>query len=153
MGGLEMVVLAHSAQSSFEKTRARLHATCFVCSPANMQGLGLVFAPKSDGSVVAEFGCERLYEGYPDMVHGGVVSSLLDGAMTNCLFAQGKNAVTAELRIRFREPVEVGVEANVRAWLLQSSSLLHILKAEFIQNQQVKATAIGKFMEYKPMNR
>jgi len=148
-----MVVSAHSVQAEFEKTRAHAHAACVVCSPANMQGLGLVFVPMSDGSVEATFGCKRFYEGYPDMVHGGVVSSILDGAMTNCMFAQGHNAVTAELRVRFLEPVEIGVVATVRAWLQQSSSLLHILRAEVVQNQQVKATAVGKFMEYRLMNR
>jgi acyl-coenzyme A thioesterase PaaI-like protein len=36
------------------------------------------------------------------MLHGGVISSILDGTMTNCLFAHGTVAVTAELRVRFR---------------------------------------------------
>jgi len=40
---------------------------------------------------------------------------LLDAAMTHCLFARGVQGVTAKLDVKFRHPVRVGVQANVRA--------------------------------------
>jgi acyl-coenzyme A thioesterase PaaI-like protein len=42
-----------------------------------------------DSVVRATFECDHTFEGYPGMVHGGVISSILDGAMGNCMFAHG----------------------------------------------------------------
>jgi len=85
--------------------------------------------------------------GYEDQLHGGVISSLLDSAMTNCLFSHGKTAVTAELKVRYRKPVLVGVNAVIRAWIHESFSRLCILKAEVLQDDEVKVKATGKFVE------
>jgi acyl-coenzyme A thioesterase PaaI-like protein len=81
------------------------------------------------------------------MLHGGVITSLLDGAMTNYMFAHGIPAITAELTVRFRHPVVTNQVAIVRARIERSSPPLHLLKAEVVQGEQLKATASGKFME------
>jgi uncharacterized protein (TIGR00369 family) len=107
----------------------------------------LRFTPQSDGSVRAVFECNRRWQGYDGLLHGGVTSSLLDGAMTNCLFARGIVAVTAEMRVRFRHPVESDTPAEVRAHVSRSQSPLHVLEAEIVQGGLVKAIATGKFME------
>ena len=65
--------------------------------------LGLEFRVLADGSVTASFDCGESFDGYGGMLHGGVVSAIADGAMTNSLFAYGIAAVTAELNVRFRQ--------------------------------------------------
>ncbi len=100
-----------------------------------------------DGSVQARFNCDKVFEGYANVLHGGVVSSLLDGAMTNCLFAHGHPGVTAELTVRFRHPVRTGEAVTVRAWIERCFPHLHVLRAELVQNGQLVATARGKFMD------
>ncbi|MBN2293973.1 MAG: PaaI family thioesterase [Pirellulales bacterium] len=107
----------------------------------------LEFDVLEDGSVYAYFGCAEKYEGFPGVLHGGIISSLLDGAMTNCLFAHGHTSVTGELKVRFRSPVATGQMSRIRAWIDMSSPPYHILKAELIQDQQVKALATGKFID------
>ena len=81
------------------------------------------------------------------MLHGGVVASVLDGAMTSCLFAHGHPGATAELTVRFRHPVRTGGVATVRAWIERCAPPLHMLRAELVQNGQIKATAWGKFID------
>jgi acyl-coenzyme A thioesterase PaaI-like protein len=71
----------------------------------------------------------------------------MDGAMTNCVFAKGYVAFTAELSVRFQHPVTTGVPATIRAWIDKSYRPLHYLKAELLQDQVTKVTAEGKFME------
>jgi len=129
-------------------TRGHAHPACFVCAPQHSTGLCLRFTREPDGSVAAPFECDGTYEGYPGMVHGGIVSSLLDGAMTNCLFAQGEVAVTADLHVRFRYPLRLGRRALVRARMTRACPPLFILTAEVAQDGQVKATAVGKFMRH-----
>jgi acyl-coenzyme A thioesterase PaaI-like protein len=109
----------------------------------------LDFVHNPDGSVSAPFDCSAQWEGYPGRVHGGVIAALLDGAMTNCLFAHRAVAVTAELCVRYREAVGSGRPARVRAWLVHSSPRLHELRAELSQAGSVRAVATGKFMPWR----
>lgn len=134
-------------RTELAEIRARAHAHCVVCGPSSERGLGLQFVLSEDGGVQGTFSCDRAFQGYTDVLHGGVISCLLDGAMTNCMFAHGHLAVTAELHVRFQRPVVTGEPATVRAWIDRSRSRLHVVKAEFVQKGQVKATAVGKFME------
>ncbi|MCK4659085.1 MAG: PaaI family thioesterase [Phycisphaerae bacterium] len=107
--------------------------------------MGLQFEQQPDGSVVACFACNANYQSYPDRLHGGVVSMLLDAAMTNCMFAHHIQAVTARLNIRFRHPVKLGVEATIRARLVDQSPPLYVLRAELLQDGRPCALADGKF--------
>ena len=136
------------AQDTLVQARARRHAHCWVCNPSNGRGLAVEFIQTSAGVVEGCFACDEAYAGYRGYLHGGVVSSLLDGAMTNCLLARGCVAVTAELRVRFRLPVATGRPAMVRAWLDRSRRQVHILGAELRQGGEVHATAVGKFMRH-----
>ena len=108
------------------------------------------FFPQADVSVAAEFHCDGAYQGYKGMIHGGIVSTLLDAAMTNCLFAMGHVAVTADLHVRFRHALRTGQDAVARAWVTRFSLPLLVLQAQVIQADQIKATAVGKFMLKNP---
>ena len=95
----------------------------------------------------AELDCDRSLEGYGGRLHGGVIAAALDGAMTHCLFALGRTAVTAELTVRFKQPVATGRPATVRAWLERDLGPLYLLQAELVQDGVVKAAASAKFLE------
>jgi acyl-coenzyme A thioesterase PaaI-like protein len=110
-------------------------------------GLGQDFELQPDGSVESTFARGEMFEGYPGLLHGGVTAALLDGAMTNCLFAHGVRALTAELTVRYRAPIAVRGKITTRACLVESHGRLHLLRAELRQDGQVKATALGKFLE------
>lgn len=122
------------------------HSNCIVCGSENPRGLHLKFLPMDDASVESSFFCSHFLEGYAGRLHGGVIASVLDSAMTHCLFLNGYAGVTVELNVRYKLPVITQQMATVRGWLERTSSLLYLLKAEILQNSQVKATAMGKFM-------
>jgi acyl-coenzyme A thioesterase PaaI-like protein len=132
---------------SLRRARDRVHPHCVVCNPANSSGLRTEFTVQEDNSVVGEFPGSTVFEGYPGLLHGGVTAALLDGAMTNCLFARGIEAFTAELTVRYREPVDARNKIAVRASLTESHGRLHLLRAELRQAGRIKATARGKFIE------
>jgi|WetSurMetagenome_2_1015567.scaffolds.fasta_scaffold11623_6 acyl-coenzyme A thioesterase PaaI-like protein len=139
-----------SASEQLGRTRQRTHPHCIVCGPHNLAGLHLHFSVLPDGAVQAEFECQRLYEGYPDTLHGGVICSLLDGAMTNCLFAHGRTALTGEITVRFLHPVVTERHAIVRAWIEHSHRPLYHMAADLRQCDEVMATATAKFVEQLP---
>lgn len=72
---------------------------------------------------------------------------LADAAMTHCLFLRRIRAVTCKLKLRFPRPVEVGMDATVRATLVKSSRPLFELEAEISQAGTVRVTAEALFME------
>jgi acyl-coenzyme A thioesterase PaaI-like protein len=125
--------------------RGRLHPRCVVCSLGHPCGLCLCFVPGADDSVVANFELDQTAEGYVGWSHGGIISAVLDGAMTNWLFAHGLTGVTAELNIRFRHPVLLEEPATVTARLMSASHPLYELEAQITQNHQLKARARGRF--------
>jgi acyl-coenzyme A thioesterase PaaI-like protein len=125
-----------------------IHPHCVVCSPANGHGLAVSYQSAPDGhGVQATFACDPAFEGYPGQLHGGVVCSLLDGAMVHCLFQAGLTAYTAELSVRFRDAVITGTPATVRGWIERSRGRLHVTTAEIVQGGAVKAVARAKFLE------
>jgi len=134
----------HNSVANISKS---VHSKCIVCSSENLSGLGLHFEANDDGSVSATFQCDESFEGYPGILHGGVISSVLDGAMGNCMFAHGLATVTVEMTTRFRHPVVTGQEAVVSARIRRISHPLYLLEAEIIQGGKVKATAKGKYYD------
>jgi acyl-coenzyme A thioesterase PaaI-like protein len=145
-----MCPIHHESQSSndqMRRLRQQTHPLCVVCSHANPLGLKIEFSLNPDGSVEGSCLGGPLVQGYDGMMHGGVIAALLDGAMTNCLFAHGHVAVTAELNVRYREAVASRQTVRLRAWLVKSTACLHLLRAELAQNDSLKATATAKFME------
>jgi uncharacterized protein (TIGR00369 family) len=142
-----MSVTIRPAQDVLERTRRAAHPLCIVCGQANGCGFGLHFSLRNDGGVEARFQCKVHFQGYEGLLHGGITSSLLDGAMTNCLFAHGIVAVTAKMTVRFRHPIALGAPLVVRACVTRSQAPLHVVEAQVIQDGQVKAKATGKFME------
>jgi len=107
----------------------------------------LEFDIADDGSVTAAFQCDEAFEGYPGMLHGGVISSILDGAMGNCMFACGQATVTVEMTTRFRHPVATGQDATVSARITRFSHPMYFLEAEIVQDGKLKATAKGKYYD------
>lgn len=135
-------------QTQLKAIQADVHPFCLVCSRSNPHGLALEFNVNDDRSVTASFTANPAVEGFQGLLHGGMIASLLDGAMTNCLFAHGLVAVTAELRVRYRKPVAIGSEMVVRAWMEKPHPPLYLMRAELHQEGCVKATAVAKFMEH-----
>ena len=80
---------------------------CFGCGRLNPFGLKLTFYRSPDG-VLAPFTPEQRHEGYTGVVHGGIVTTVLDEVMAWALYAQEIWAVTGDLKVRFRRPVAVG---------------------------------------------
>ena len=129
-----------------ERTRAAAHSGCFFCGSEHPTGLRLEFHELKDGSVTARFPCGHLFEGYREALHGGVIAALLDSAMTNCLFAKGIVAVTAELTVRYLTPVRLDHPAEVTAAVMRVRGPLYYLQAELTQGRSLAARAQATLM-------
>ncbi len=80
---------------------------CVGCGPDNAHGLRLSFRT-TDKGVSAIWSPTDLWESYPATVHGGIVTTVLDEAMSKAVIAMGWQAFTMDLRIRFHRVVRPG---------------------------------------------
>lgn len=126
--------------------RDQAHPRCVACAPQLPHGLRLDFRAVGDGSVRATFDCAARFEGYPGCVHGGIIATVLDSAMTNCLFAQGHQAVTAELSVKYKAKVLLDCLAVAEARVTKDLFPLFVLEASLAQEGQVRALATAKFI-------
>ena len=135
------------SQVLLEETRGAQHPHCLLCGAGNAFGPRVDFRFMGEGKVHASFMCLRPHQSYPGILHGGLISAMLDAAMTNCLFSIGVAAMTGELVVRFLSPVRVECEAEITATMDRSAVPMYHVSAELSQDGKVCARATGKFMD------
>lgn len=77
---------------------------CFACGVDNPIGLKLKFTPIPNG-VETFFTTSDLYQGFQNIIHGGIVATLLDEAIAWACRICGVDAVTGELTVRYKRPM------------------------------------------------
>ena len=88
---------------------------CFACGRNNPEGLRLKFERTPRG-VRTFFTAEKKHQGYKGIVHGGILATLLDEAAAHAVIAKGIVPATAEMTVRFRNPLFVGEKAIIEGW-------------------------------------
>ena len=97
---------------------APLNANCVVCGATNTNGLQLEFRSDTEG-VEADWLPTRSWEGFQGIVHGGIISAVLDEAMSKAVMARNWEALTVDLRVRFRGRVTPGEQLRIRGWVVE----------------------------------
>ena len=108
--------------------RARTQNGCVVCGQDNPYGLRIQYVMGRDGAVTAEWRPTENWEGFEGIVHGGIVSTVLDEAMSKAVAAMNYEALTGELRVRFRHHVAAGENLRIRGWVVEK--VKRLVKAE-----------------------
>ena len=125
------------------------HHFCLVCG--NKHSLGLRFKT-SEGGVTASVQLKPEWQGYEGIMHGGMIATLLDAAMTHCLFGHQIEAMTAALQVRYLAPVRCTGRIDVTAQIIGRRKLVYELSAELSVAGEVKARADAKFMCHKSVS-
>jgi len=94
---------------------------CFACGDRNEHGLHMRFAldPDSEdgsGAIISRYQPRVADQGFPGVLHGGVVVTLMDEAMAWAMWARSQAlGVTAKMETRYRRPVPADMMLFVRA--------------------------------------
>jgi uncharacterized protein (TIGR00369 family) len=124
---------------------------CFVCGLENPIGLKMAFYEDEEGRVVGKFTTGSQHQGYPGVVHGGIVTALLDETLGRVAIAAGRWMVTARLAIRFRRPIPVGEALTVVGEVVSWDRRTLEARGEIrLADGQVGAEATGTFVEIPP---
>lgn len=122
------------------------HEHCLLCGSKNPLSMGLRFSRTKKHEVKASFRSNQHLQGYSGMIHGGVITSLLDSAMVNCLFYEGIEAVTAEINVRFIHSVPCISELEISARLEKAFKPLYNLSSTLHFENVLMASATAKFI-------
>ncbi len=126
----------------------RDEGVCFVCGKRNESGLKLDFELDKENKVMETvFSPRDWQQGYAGIVHGGIISTLLDEVMTKLAFELGMDAVTAEISVRFKRPVGLDKKLLIRGEVREETSKIIYAKAEArFEDGSLAAEATGKLM-------
>ena len=131
--------MAHKAQNR-----------CFGCGPANAGGLYLEFLLAEDGRVVCLPTIPDSFEGPAGYLHGGIIATLLDEAMSKSVRAQGLTAMTRQMEINYLRPVPSGAPIRVEGRLVRSEGRKHWSEARIVDTRgHTLADAKGLFIEVR----
>jgi len=98
---------------------------CLACGTSNPQGLHLFFRPDETG-VTAETVCREEWVSWRGLIHGGLLSTMMDEAMGWAVGRDGWTGLTGRLSVRLLRPVAPGQPLVVHAWVV--SSRRHVAK-------------------------
>ena len=125
-------------------TQGGENSNCFVCGENNPIGLKLKFREEND-KYLADFMPTTNYQGYDGVLHGGIVSTLIDEITAGYMYYKGYKAVTAKLEVRFRKPTPIGEKLTVQGEIIsQKGKMVEMLGKIILADGSVSAE--GKTM-------
>ena len=107
---------------------------CFLCGRDNPLSLHVHwFNDPASARVSATATVPEEYNGYPGIVHGGVVAALLDETAGRALMLDGnfdRLWVTANLNVTFRRPTPTGTLLSLIGWVERDAGRRTLAAAE-----------------------
>ena len=123
---------------------------CFGCGAANPTGLRLEFLAAEDGSVVSLATVPEAFDGHPGYLHGGIIATLLDEAMSKAVRALGLTSMTRQMEIDYRRPVPSGAPLRLEGRIIRGEGRKHWTEARILNAKGiVLAEAKGLFIEVR----
>lgn len=102
---------------------------CFACGTENPIGMHLSIKEDENG-VYAPIRLNNLFQGYQQVIHGGIVSTILDEMAVWASFKKGHKAVTAEMNVRIKKPMLADNEYIASGKVLNVKHKLVLAQAE-----------------------
>ena len=122
---------------------------CIICGLENSLGVKADFYNMEDGSVGAKFKFRKEHQSYPERVHGGMVSALLDELAGRALWVTDPEhlGVTANMSVKFRKPVPYDKTLLAKGYITKRSSRIFSAEAQiFDEDKSVLAQLSGNYV-------
>jgi acyl-coenzyme A thioesterase PaaI-like protein len=124
---------------------------CLVCGMKNPYGLKTKFFETETNELVAVFTPSEVHQSYPNRMHGGVTTAILDETMGRAINANRDNmvwGVTVELTTQFKKPIPLNVELKVVGRITSETSRIFEGEGELLlPDGTVAATGKGKYVK------
>ena len=123
---------------------------CFACGKQNGAGLQLEFELIGDDRIRTEFTPPKRFQGWKDVLHGGIIATILDEVMVNGAYLRQIMAVTTKLQITLRHPAAIGERLIFYGQILKQGARTVSMKAWAEgENGRIVAEATGLLMKIR----
>jgi len=133
--------------------KQRSSRTCFLCGRQNDVSLRMTWYNDIDAQqATATVSVPERFNGYPGIVHGGIVAALLDETAGRALLLGGDDdnlMVTLKLEIKYRRPTPTGEPLTVTGWVIKRDARKARVAAE-IRLADGTLTAQGEAIVVRP---
>ncbi len=120
---------------------------CFACGKDNPQGLKLEIR-KTPDVVELDYVLPEHFAGWQGIAHGGIVATVLDELLAWACTNAGRNCVTAEMTVRYRQPVKTGSPLKGFGRVTGEKGKLLFTEARLLdESGALVAEACGKMMQ------
>jgi uncharacterized protein (TIGR00369 family) len=117
-----------------EEMKFETYGNCFVCGEKNPNGLRLNFKiDKERQTLQTTFIASPTFQGWDGIVHGGIISTLLDEAMAKLVYELGYPAVTAALEVRFKNPAPILQSLSIHGEIVEVKKRLIKAKSRVVK--------------------
>ncbi len=121
---------------------------CFVCGPGNSVGLKARFdLDREHQRAVCHISIPDIYQGWKNIVHGGIIAALVDEAGIYACRSNGEHFVTAELNVKYKVPVPVDQNLVVTAEVVQSRRRIYSVVSKIEVAGKIHVEAKAKIFE------
>jgi uncharacterized protein (TIGR00369 family) len=120
---------------------------CFACGPLNPIGLRMEVS-FADSKASSRLSLKQEFQGWSNLVHGGVMAAVLDEIMAHAVIHYVGQAVTTSLQVTFRAPLHVGEEIEATGHVTSQTRRGAVARAEIraLRNDTLIATGESKFL-------
>jgi acyl-coenzyme A thioesterase PaaI-like protein len=119
---------------------------CFACGHRNESGLKLIFRREGE-RIIADYMPSERYQGFPGVLHGGILATMLDETMSRTGALRREWLMTGKLDIRYRRPAPI--DQPLRVWgeiARERAGAVDAIGAVELTDGTVLAEARGMFM-------
>lgn len=124
---------------------------CFVCGLKNPFGLKAQFFVSETKELIAIFKPEEVHQSYPNRLHGGIASAILDETIGRAIlnhYTEEVWGVTIELNVRFRKPIDLNQELKVIGRITKDDNRVFEGTGEIIlPDGEIAVEAHGKYLK------
>lgn len=123
-------------------------AKCFVCGAENETGLQAEFEVDIERQrSLCHLSIPERFQGWQNVVHGGILATLLDEACIYACRSVTPNCVTADLAVRYKKPVAVGDALTISAEVTAQKRKIFMVSAKIVVNDVVHAEAEARVFQ------
>ena len=119
---------------------------CIGCGEKNPIGLKLKFEMQK-GVAVTHSKLSSNYEGYKNIIHGGIITLVLDETSAKAIHSLSIVAVTGKITVYFKKPLMVRDEFTCEAKVVREDGRRFFVEAKLLVGDEIKARSESVFFK------
>lgn len=136
-----------------DRVRRDLGDVCFACGRNNSVGMHLDLAHWDGNEVTGTFDPRAEYQGYGDVLHGGIAATALDEiSVWAGILSEKVLSVTGKLELRYRKPLTTADEIAAIGRVTERRGRRLTIEASLEGPEGVAVTSTGLFLVQRDLD-